>query len=113
MITLRMEVNRRRQHLLVDVCETGLERTRGLLFRRRLASGEALLIPRCRAVHTAGLWYPIDVAFCAGDGTVLGLIGELRPWRVAGRRDAEEVWELPAGAAKALALRVGDRLLAR
>lgn len=108
-----MELNRCRQRILVSVCETALERTRGLLLRRRPGPLEALLIPRCRAIHTFGLWYPIDVAFCAGDGTVLHVVPRLKPCRIAQLRGAAQVWELRAGMAAALPLRVGDRLQAR
>lgn len=110
MITMRVELNRRRLRLLVDVCETGLERARGLLLRRPPGPQQALLIPRCHAVHTVGLWYPIDIVFCDAQGTVLGVVPRLPPWRMARFRGASAVWELPAGTAEALPLRVGDRL---
>lgn len=110
MITLRLEVNRRRRGMLVDVCESELERARGLLFRRRLREHEALRIPRCRAVHTIGLWYPIDVVFCAFDGTVIEIVPRLAPFRSAVQREAADVWELPPGGAERLGLHAGDRL---
>jgi len=113
MIVLRMELNRRRVRTLVHVCETGLERTRGLLLRRRPSRDEAWLIPACRAVHTVGLWYRLDLAFCTGDGTVLDVIEGLHPWRVARVSDAAQVWEFAAGTAAMLELRPGDRLTAR
>ena len=113
MIVLRMELNRRRLRTLVHVCETELERARGLLLRRRPARDEAWLIPACRAVHTVGLWYPLDLAFCNADGTVLEVVEALRPWRVAHFADAAQVWEFAAGTAEALELRPGDRLTAR
>jgi uncharacterized membrane protein (UPF0127 family) len=108
-----MELNRRRMRTLVHVCETGFERTRGLLLRRRPAPDEAWLIPACRAVHTVGLWYPLDLAFCTRDGTVVHVIARLRPWRVARSVDAVQVWEFAEGAAEALDLKPGDRLTAR
>lgn len=113
MIVLRMELNRRRLRTLVHVCETEFERARGLLLRRRPACDEAWLIPACRAVHTVGLWYPLDLAFCTHDGTVLEVVPHLRPWRVAHSAQAGEVWEFPQGVAEYLELRPGDRLTAR
>lgn len=110
MITLRLEVNHRRRGVLVGVCESELERARGLLFRRRLREHEALRIPRCRAVHTVGLWYPIDVVFCALDGTILNIVPRLAPFRSAVQLAAVEVWELPSGGAERLGLQPGDRL---
>lgn len=113
MIVLRMELNRRRLRVLVHVCETEFERTRGLLLRRRPRPDEAWLIPACRAIHTVGLWYPLDLAFCSRDGTVLDVITHLRPCRMARSAVATQVWEFSAGVADALELRPGDRLTAR
>jgi len=113
MIVRQMEINRRRVRILVHVCETERERARGLLFRRRIARDEAWLIPRCHAVHTIGLWYPLDLAFCTQDGTVLQVVPCLRPWRIARQPAANEVWELPSGLAERLDLQPGDRLTAR
>jgi uncharacterized protein len=113
MIKQRVELNRRRLRMLVDVCETPLERARGLLFRHRLQDAEALLIPSCHAVHTVGLWYPLDLAFCSHDGIVLSLVRGLFPWRFASDQRAASVWELAAGCADSVGLHEGDRLLAR
>ncbi len=113
MIVLRMELNRRRLRMLVHVCETEFERARGLLLRPGPRRDEAWLIPACRAVHTVGLWYPLDLAFCTRDGTVLDVVTNLRPCRVARSTDATEVWEFPVGVVEALELRPGDRLTAR
>ena len=112
MIVLRMEVNRRRLRTMVHVCETQFERARGLLLRRKPSCDEAWLIPACRAVHTVGLWYPLDLAFCTRDGTVVELVTNLRPCRIARFPMATAVWEFPAGTAEKLELRPGDRLTA-
>jgi uncharacterized membrane protein (UPF0127 family) len=112
MITCRVELNRRRLRLCVDVCQTPIERARGLLLRRRPRRDHAMLITRCSAVHTFGLWYPIDLAFCTGDGTVLEVVPRVRPCRMARCAQAGQVWELPAGLAEELDLRAGDRLAA-
>jgi uncharacterized membrane protein (UPF0127 family) len=113
MIKQRVELNHRRLALLVDVCETPFERARGLLFRRRLRNTEALLIPWCHAVHTVGLWYALDLAFCSPDGIVMSIVRGLAPWHFARDGKAASVWELPAGGADALALKEGDRLTAQ
>lgn len=113
MIVLRMELNRRRLRTLVHVCESGFERARGLLLRRKPGPDEAWLIPACRAVHTVGLWYPLDLAFCLRDGTVLDVVTNLRPCSIARSTAATQVWEFPRGAVQVLDLRPGDRLTAR
>jgi uncharacterized membrane protein (UPF0127 family) len=42
-----------------------------------------LVIEPCRQVHTFGMGFTIDVAFCAGDGRVLHVVPEMRPGRVS------------------------------
>jgi uncharacterized protein len=56
------------------------ERVRGLLGRHGLDG--ALVIPKCRQVHTMGMRFTIDVAFCDEGGVVLRTVS-LRPWRVS------------------------------
>jgi uncharacterized membrane protein (UPF0127 family) len=69
----------------------------GLAFRRRPARAGALLIPRCRSVHTFGMRLAIDVAFVDSDGRVLRVARDVPPWRVVSCRGAAAVLEAPAG----------------
>ena len=55
-------------------------RVRGLAGRDGLEG--ALVIPKCRQVHTFGMKFPIDVAFCDADGVVVRT-ASLRPWRLS------------------------------
>jgi len=52
-----------------EVAVTGRARRRGLL-RRDSVEGVLVLRP-CRQVHTFGMRFPLDVAFCDRDGFVL------------------------------------------
>ena len=88
------------------------ERLIGLLGRRELPEGEAVIFPRCNAIHTVGMRFPIDAVFVARSWRVVALRAELRPgrllvpiWRAWG------VIELPGGKITRTALRVGDQLL--
>jgi uncharacterized membrane protein (UPF0127 family) len=110
MMVQRVEHNRRRTRLQVHICENLLERARGLLFRRRIDQDTAFLLRPCRAIHTFGMSYSIDVLFCTPAGVVLEIVAELAPWQVARATDAHAVWELPAGAVRRLGIRVGDQL---
>ena len=91
-----------------ELARTRRERTRGLLGRD--GHPGALVIPKCRQVHTAGMRFTIDVAFCDAEGRVLRTVC-LRPWRVS-----RLVWrsalviEAEAGAFARWGLRVGDRV---
>lgn len=88
---------------------TGLrERTRGLLGRDALDG--ALLLRPARSVHTVGMRFPIDVAFCDDDLVVLDtrtLPRNRVTWPVW---QARCVIEAPAGAFADWRLRPGDRL---
>ena len=83
-------------------------RRRGLLGRDTF---EGVLVLRpCRHVHTVGMRFPIDVAFCAADGVVLRTC-TLRPHRLSPvvLRAAFAI-EAAAGAFDRWKLRVGDRI---
>jgi uncharacterized membrane protein (UPF0127 family) len=74
----------------------------GLAFLDRLAADEALLIRRCRSVHTFGMRFPIDVVFVDADFRVLRVVRHLPPRRVASCPGAAAVIEVNAGDADRL-----------
>jgi uncharacterized membrane protein (UPF0127 family) len=94
-----------------EIADTRRARRRGLLGRDEL-DGVIVLRP-CRTVHTVGMRFSIDVAFCDADGTVLRTYS-LRPWRVT-----PVVWrasygvEANVGSFERWRLRAGDRLEVR
>lgn len=92
------------------VADGFLTRLRGLLGRRGLEGAEGLLLSPSSSVHTAFMRFPIDVVFLDRGLRVLGVIPNVRPWRLAGRRGARHVLELAAGQAQARAIRQGERL---
>jgi uncharacterized protein len=102
--------NGRRMDARVLVCDSWLERARGLLFRRRVAHVQVLLIQPCAGIHTWGMRHRIDVVFSRADGTVLRCVRNLEPRRAAWAPRADAAWEMPAGHCSRLAIRVGDRL---
>jgi uncharacterized membrane protein (UPF0127 family) len=63
-----------------ELATTRGARRRGLLGRDRIDG--ALVLRPCRQVHTIGMRFPIDVAFCARDGRVLRVV-TMRPGRVS------------------------------
>ena len=85
-------------------------RTVGLLGRDRESVTGALVFRPCRQVHTLGMRFPIDVAFCDRDGVVLRT-RTVAPWRVT-----RAVWrsgfvvEAAAGAFERWKLRPGDKV---
>ncbi len=89
-----------------EVARRVRERTQGLLGRDAVPG--ALVLRPCRQVHTFGMRFPIDVAFCDRDGTVLRTV-TVAPWRVT-----RVVWragfvvEAAAGAFDRWHLQAGD-----
>ena len=92
----------------VEVAEHWRDRTRGLLGRDSLDG--ALLLRPAKSVHTLGMRFSIDVAFCDGELVVL-TTRTLAPNRVtAPVWKAACVLEAEAGAFADWHLRPGDRL---
>lgn len=95
----------------VEVAGTATGRGRGLLGRSSLDPGHGMWIAPCPQVHTIGMRFPIDVAFCGGDGTVLHTVRSMRPWRVSRWvRGGAGALEVAAGVLGAAGVEVGDRL---
>ena len=95
----------------LEVATSFGDRLRGLLGRDGIDG--ALLLRPARSVHTVGMRFPIDVAFCDGELAVVATLC-LRPYRMtAPRRRARVVIEAEAGAFERWRLRPGDRLEVR
>ena len=84
----------------------------GLIFKKPLKKSEALLIEDCKSIHTLGLRYSIDAVFIDGEGEIITVFENIRPWRFmpyVGRANA--VIEFKGGFIKEMSLCVGDRIL--
>lgn len=104
--------NRTRDVLLgtsVGVADRWWLRLRGLLGRSGLGEGEGLLLRPCKAVHMAGMAFPLDVGFLDADGRLIALYPALPP-RASTRwhRRARQALELPAGTFAATGSDLGD-----
>jgi uncharacterized membrane protein (UPF0127 family)/Flp pilus assembly protein protease CpaA len=95
---------------VLSVADTAPRRMRGLLGRRSLDADEGLLLRPAGSVHTAFMRFPIDVVFMDAELEVLDVRAGLAPWRMAGRRGAKAVLELPAGQAARRDIVPGTRL---
>ncbi len=92
----------------LEVADSFNARLRGLLGRDGVDG--ALLIHKAKSVHTMGMRFPIDVAFCSEDMVVLSTLC-LRRHRVCRPRlKASCVIEAEAGAFERWRLRPGDQL---
>lgn len=95
----------------LELAESRSARRRGLLGRDGIEG--ALLLRPCRAVHTLGMRFPLDVAWCDRELTVVRIA------RMPRHRLARPVWgagavlEAEAGSFARWSLAVGDQLEVR
>ena len=86
-------------------------RTVGLLRTPRLEPGEGLWIEDAPSIHMFFMRYSIDAVFVDRSGRVTKIVPGLKPWRVVWwARGAKDCLELPAAAAAAANIQVGDHL---
>jgi uncharacterized membrane protein (UPF0127 family) len=71
-------------------------RLRGLAWRERADAGPGLLIPRCSSVHTFGMRFELDLFFLDPEGRVIAVRRRVPPRRVAWKRGACAVLEIPS-----------------
>jgi uncharacterized membrane protein (UPF0127 family) len=90
------------------LAETPLTRARGLLGRAGLERGEGILLRPASSIHMWFMRFAIDAVFLDRESRVLRIARHLRPWRLAGCKDAKAVIELPAGECDRVGLAQGD-----
>ena len=96
----------------VGVAERWWQRLRGLLGRPALRPGEGLLLTPCRAIHMAGMKYPLDVIFLDRKGTVVAIYPGIAPGRrTRWHASARSALELPVGTLAATGTQVGDTVI--
>lgn len=70
----------------------------GLIPKKFLLEGEALVIPGCKSIHMFFMRFPIDAVFLDGKNRVIGTVSDLKPFclsRIYWK--ANSVIELKAG----------------
>lgn len=103
--TLAENVSRPEEHRTlaenVKQAEGPLAQARGVMFRRSLPEGYALVFPfdepASRTIHTLFVFVPLDVVWIVDDEVTK--VERLRPFRGIAHGLADTVVELPAGAA--------------
>jgi uncharacterized membrane protein (UPF0127 family) len=85
-------------------------RRRGLLGREDF---DGVLRLKARSVHTFGMRFAVDVAFCEADGTVRRVV-TMRPWRISRPHLRPTIaYEARGGTFREWSLRPGDILQVR
>lgn len=83
--------------LTILVASTRRARRRGLARLDRLPSDHALLLERCRSVHTLGMRFAMDLLWIDAAGALVRLDLAVAPRRLRGCRHARAVIECNAG----------------
>ncbi len=93
------------------VAQDPWQRMKGLLGTKALPPGEALVIRPCQSIHMLFMAYPIDVLFCDGQGKVVGLCADLRPFALSPVFfKAAYAIELPTGTIASSKTQLGDQI---
>ncbi len=86
-------------------------RLKGLVGKSILGDGEGLWMARCRAIHTFGMRFPIDVVFLDRDFIVKMAVKSVLPCRtVVSCLSAKSVIELPEGTIERTQVQIGDKI---
>jgi len=93
------------------VADSAWTRTKGLLGKASLAEDEGILLRPGSSIHMFFMRFPIDAVFVDRELRVLRIAHDLRPWRLAMKRGAKAVLELPAGRCERAGLVEGERLV--
>lgn len=92
----------------LEVADTWSARLKGVIGRESL-DGALLIRPAC-SVHTLGVRFPLDVAYCDGEMLVVDIV-TMAPNRLGMLRPrSRAVVEAPKGSFERWELRVGDQL---
>ncbi len=100
----------------VMLADSFFRRFRGLMLRKRLREGQAMLFdfkrPGRHGVHMFFVTFPIDLVYLDSGGRVVEIRARLEPWRVhMSKADSSYLLELPAGTADRLKVRLGHKIL--
>ena len=99
------------QPLKLLLCESPMERLRGLLGRENLLADSVLWLLPCSSIHTCFMHHHIDVVYLDSAKCVKKLVVAMQPWKLSSCFSAASVLELENGRIERMGLQLGDRLL--
>lgn len=88
------------------------ERFWGLMFKKKMAVNEGLMLLGCNGIHTCFMRFAIDVVFMDIDHQVISIKEKIKPWHNSGLiRKAYMTLELPEGTVSKKDISIGDILI--
>ncbi len=107
-------VNKTKSSILseeVIIADTPFKRIKGLLGKKELRKGQALVLRPCNSIHTFFMRFPIDVLFVDKDNRVIKTISCLKPFKLTAIYfNAAFAIELPSGTIQSFSIQKGDTL---
>lgn len=108
-------INKDKNTILAEeavIADTVLKRIKGLLGKKGLKSGEAIILEPCNSIHTFFMRFTIDIVFVDKQNKVIKAISGIKPWRITGVYFPSRLCiELPPGTIKSTLTSYGDTLL--
>ncbi len=96
----------------IEIADNFFQRFKGLMLRKELPYGHALLLTECRSIHTYFMRFTIDAVFIDKSGKIVHIERNLKPGRVTGYiRNAYSVIELPEGTVNLYNISEGQQLV--
>lgn len=94
-------INKSNNNILADratIANTAFARMKGLLGRKELSKGEALILDPCNSIHMLFMRFPIDVLFVDKNSRVVKTIFSIKPFQLTRVYfKAKFAIELPSG----------------
>jgi uncharacterized membrane protein (UPF0127 family) len=109
-------INARTGAVLADralLADGPVTRAKGLLGKKGLERGEALIIRPCWSIHTWFMRFPIDVLFLGKQSEVKKVRPRIPAWRFAASRGAQTTIEFGPGALEGQDIQPGDPVTIR
>lgn len=95
----------------IVVAEGIFQRIFGMIGAKNAKQNWGLLIPECRRVHSFFMSFPLDIIFCSGDETIVGIVESLKPWSLSPKfPTASYAIELPEQSIAQFTLQIGDKI---
>jgi len=93
------------------VANSFLSRLVGLLNRRFLPKGEALIITKCKSIHMFFMKFPIDAIFVDKNNHVVGIVKNIKPFQLSPVFiSSNYVIEAPVGTIVKARVAIGDNI---
>jgi len=109
-----MLVNLSRQSTIatnIEVARNPWQRIKGLLGRKEMPAGYALIITGCQSIHMVFMQFSIDAIFCDAKNKVVGLCPNIKPFCFSPIFfKANYAIELPAGRITVTKTQIGDQI---